>query len=196
MIDSYADLVAAVLSYAHRADLQTECSDYFVPLANARIGRELRAASNLVALDFNPPALPADLPDDFAEIFSLEYFAVGGRVTLKSTTAHGINQYRSQGSPPAVYCITNRTIEWRPPTIGNTLLRYFTRPELSATVTSNQTLLEHPALYLYATLLELQIWAQDSEQVALVAEVFGGEVAAINRQFKRERYEAPAQVRI
>lgn len=194
MIDNHAELVAAVLSYAHRPELADEVADLFIPLANARLGRELRDATNTIVLPIDPPPPenPIELPEDVAEIFSVQFLQARGPITLMSAAAHGINQLGTVGQPPAIYQLIDGALDVRPFITGSYVVTYYSRPVLTAEDDQNATLSTHPSLYLNGALLELHLWAQDMELAQTMGGLFGREIEAVNKSYQRSRFDAPA----
>ncbi len=127
-------LVEMVESFTKRADLTTEIETYFIPLCEARIGRDLKSDENLAVDDSSyagASSSPLALPDDFGAIFALEYQAGGGPVTLTSMNRHAINKWKQSGGTPARYSIGGNGIEVRPFASGDYVLSYYSRPSLT-----------------------------------------------------------------
>ena len=190
-----AELVTMIVSYSKRADLSAQIIEYFIPLAEARIGRDLKAAENEAALLMQPVASPFDLPDDYGQIRALWSAQSRGPLTLVSLDLHTINHWNQSGGDPRVYNIANGQIDVRPYAGGDFTLYYFTRPELASDTATNGILDRWPQLYLYGSLVELNIWAQDAVQRDLALSAYNGEVVTINRDAERARGDKPAMRR-
>ena len=194
MIEDFPTLVGAVLSYAHSPELQTEVEEFFVPLTNKRLGRELRDATNLVATTLEPTVNPFAAPEDLAEIFSIEWQNARGPTSLTSRGAHGINRIGTTGSPPVAYQLAGGLFDVRPFAAGKFDLLYYAAPVLDAENPVNDVIQDHPELYLYGALTELHIWQQDMDLATTTSQSFLGEIAAVNRAYQRRRYDAPAVI--
>ena len=87
------DLVAQVESYAKRTDLTGDILSSFLPLAEARIGRDLKSAENETIVEL--PAVsdnPFDLPEDYGQIRALTVAQNRGPKTLVSVDLAGAEQ--------------------------------------------------------------------------------------------------------
>ena len=92
------DLADLVVKFSHRPDLAQDILDTFIPLAEVRIGRELKSSENEVALLMQPLANNFDVPADFSSIRGLQYAQAGGPKTLTSLDLHSINQVSETGA--------------------------------------------------------------------------------------------------
>ena len=193
---NFNELTALVVDYAHHAELLERCQNVFVPMASVRIGRDLRSRHNEDVATLDGAALgdPMPVPADFGSIRSLS-FINGSRIcALSAKDEVSIRLVETQGNVPRAYNIQDSTIIARPFKGGDYLLSYHTVPVLDDTVTTNDVLTNYPQLYLYAALLELHVWTQDSELRAQALDTYKGEFHAINRQQARARMNAPAAV--
>ncbi len=187
-----ADLVAR---YAHRPDLAQDILDIFIPLGEVRIGRELKSSENEALILLQPASNNFDVPADFATIRALQYAANGGPFTLTSLDLHSINQWSQTGGTPQRYVIANRQIQVRPFVAGDFTLFYYQRPALPTDQSENAVLEAWPNVYLYGALIELNIFAQDTEQLTVNVQAFDLEVKQINKSADRGRGDKPAMRR-
>lgn len=190
-----AELADLVADYAHRTDLLDRIKDVFIDLAGERIGRELKSGENETILDLTPTSSPIAVPDDYGAIRSLVFQQARGPVTLTSLGLHSINNWAKTGGTPARYAISARQIEVRPFIAGDFTLTYYARPALPLDTSENDVLDTWLSMYRFATLIELNIWAQDSEQLEIALTGFTLEVADINKDADRARGEKPAMRR-
>lgn len=192
--DELADLV---VFYAHRPDLKQATLDTFIPLAETRIGRELKSLENETDVLLQPTENLIDLPTvpEYGSIKSIEYLGARGPNTLTSLDAHSINQWAQTGGNPARYIIRSRKIEVRPFIAGDYRLYYYFKPTLPLNSSENDVLDAWPNVYLHGALVELNIYAQDQEQRDLQIDAFDFEVARINKKAEQGRGDKPAMRR-
>ena len=189
------ELIAEVEAYAKRTDLTDRILASFLPLAEARIGRDLKSNENDTVLDLPGAASPFDLPDDYGQIRALQVAQARGPFTLKSVDLHTINNFSQQGSAPSIYVIAGRQVTTRPTTAGDFTLFYWNRPTLPDALSENDVLDRWPNVYLFSILHELHIFERDSDQAGLTLAVYDRDVARINRDAGRARGDKPAMRR-
>ena len=189
------DLVAQVESYAKRTDLTGDILSSFLPLAEARIGRDLKSNENDTILELPGAVSPFDLPDDYGQIRALQVAQDRGPRTLKSVDLHTINNFSRQGGAAQIYSIAGLQVTTRPATAGDFTLIYWNRPELLTGTAENAVLDRWPNVYLFSTLHELHIFERDPEQATLTLGVYDRDVARINRDAGRARGDKPAMRR-
>lgn len=188
IIVDFASLVAVVADYSHRPDLTDQIEDNFIQLASVRIGRDLKssATEQLVTLDGVALGNPLTLPSDFSQIRSINWESGPRPVSLSARDEISITAVPSQGDPFA-YNIRDGAINVRPFVSSDYTLSYYGIPILNAANPTNNVLTRHPQIYLYAALVELQIWTQDAEQRALALDAYRGETEVTNRNERRAR---------
>ncbi len=189
------ELANLVERYAHRPDLAQDILDIFIPLGEVRIGRELKSSENEAAVVLQPTENNFDVPTDFATIRSLQVAANGGPFTLTSLDLHSINQWSQTGGTPQRYVIATRKIQVRPFAASDFTLFYYQRPALPTDQSENAVLDAWPNVYLYAALIELNIFTQDTEQLQVNISAFDLEVKQINKSADRGRGDKPAMRR-
>ena len=188
------ELITMVESYAKRTDLTSEIETFFLPIAEARIGRDLKSAENEVALPIAVAASPFDLPADYGQMRALDNDQVRGPVTMLSLDLHSFNHHKTIGTP-GVYTIKAKEVYIAPFTAGDFTMYYWARPALPTGASTNEVLERWPEVYLYAVLVELHIWERDQVQLGLALDVYNGEVQRINRDAERGLGDKPAMRR-
>ena len=185
------ELAAAVVDYAHRPNLLQRTLDYFIPLCNVRLGRDLESRSNesQTILDGELLGDPMPLPADFGKVRALVWQGATGYVALRARDPLAINGMPTKGSPPSWYNIRDKSIYVRPFVSGNYELNYYAEPVLDATTTTNDVLARHPQLYLYGALIELHVWTQDPDQREAALAFYRSEINEINKQERFEQLE-------
>jgi len=189
------ELSELVVLFSHRPDLSDDILATFIPLAEVRIGRELKSSENEVSLLMQPTDNDFDVPADFSTIRGIQFHGNEGPHTLTSLDLHTINQWRQTGGTPQRYLITARKIQVRPFVAGDFDLFYYQKPALPLDTSENAVLDAWPNLYLYASLIELNVFAQDDEQLTVNIGAFDIEVKQINKSADRGRGDKPAMRR-
>ncbi len=190
------DLVTQIESYAKRGDLTADILSSFLPLAEARIGRDLKSNENDIVLELPGAVSPFDLPDDYGQIRALQVAQDRGPRTLKSVDLHTINNFSQRsGGAAKLYVIAALKVITRPTTAGDFTLFYWNRPSLPTGASENDVLDRWPNVYLFATLHELHIFERDPEQAGLTLSVYDRDIVRINRDAGRARGDKPAMRR-
>ena len=195
-ITDFASLRDAIVDYAHAPHLPDRTADYFIPLANLRIGRDLRSSANEQTEFFVDEVPPLVLPLDFAVIRTVTHQGSGGPRVLESRSANSIwPQQRSPGnSDPLFYNIERGSVTVAPGQSGDYEVDYYSIPEVTASQTTDPALDAWPMLFLYAGLLELHVWTRDALARREALETYNSEIIVINKQQARARSDNPAGV--
>ena len=193
---NFTELADLVVDYAHRPDLLERTQNVFIPFASARLGRDLRSMDNetVATLDRDVLGDPMALPDDFGSIRSLWFDGQNGPHRLRSRDEAQITRQAKSGNIPRFYMIRDDAITIRPLSGALFTLSYHTVPVLSAADPENDVLANYPYLYLYASLVELQVFVQDDDQRARAVQTYSEEIRIVNRQVARARADSPAGV--
>lgn len=193
MIIDKQTLREAIESYGKRTTLTTEIDEFFIPLAESRIGRTLKAQENYVSLDdLVPVTNPFTLPDRFGRIDAVTSNQAGGTRGLSEATRKTINRYNETGGQPLVFIIRGFEMEVRPGPVGSLRLDYWEQPQLTDDASTNDVLLRYPQLYLYGALVELYVWTKDFSARDAAIQFFLDEVKQINRNAARSVSSSPA----
>ena len=176
-----AELETLIASYLHRVDMTTDIPG-FIALATQRLGRMLRSQVNQTVVLFQPTTATSALPADYRGMRAVYSQESRGPVALSSAGLHRISRFASTGSP-AVYSITGKSITIAPFRAGDFELHYYNEPATLTTGSSTNAVLdEYPYLYLYASLVEANIFLQSPDQAARMLSIFTGEVRDVNSQ--------------
>lgn len=187
------DLVAQVEAYAKRSDLTDEILEFFLPAAESRIGRDLKAFENETEIAIAVTTNPFPVPDDYGQVRALEVEAERGPRTLVSVDLQTINRGDKKGSPPDVYAIAGGQVHMRPfDETADVTMFYWNRPTLPDEGSENDVLTRWPTVYLYGVLVELHIFERDDERAAGARELYETEVTRINRDAGRASGAKPA----
>ena len=194
-------LVEMVASYTKRPDLTSQIRTYFIPLAEARIGRDLRSMENERYAEVTPVDAEngAELPADFGAPLAIH--VKGNSWPLASTGPDSLKKWQSVSSaenPLFYYIAASKTdagkkAVYTAPYNGAALeVSYYSRPELTDAANTNAVLDRYPQLYLYASMLELHVWEKNAEALATIQGSYTDEIGAINRDAERARGAKPA----
>ena len=176
-----AELETQIAAYMHRTDLTGDIPG-FIDFATVRIGRMLQSASNEAVANLVVTTNPTPLPLDYARMRSVTQAQTGGDRTIFPVGSARFNHFGSSGVS-AVYHIQGKLIEFAPLGAGTYVLDYFQIPAaLTSGASTNQVLEDLPFLYLYASLVEANIFVQDPEQSNAMLAIFTAEVEDENRR--------------
>ena len=177
---TYADLEGLVAKWTHRSDL-FEMIPSFLRLAEARISKDLKLASQLVTATLTQSAgvRGVALPDDWLGFKSLTLSGSPDRpldyVPLESLD-HG-DGHPTRGS----YSIDGFVLLTGPVTTEPYSLtaRYYARMPSLLLTDNNWLSLNHPGVYLWAVLIEAMLYTQNAEQMAAYTQRYLAEVAQL-----------------
>ena len=173
------ELEALVAQYMHRTDLASVIPG-FVDLATQRLGRMLKSQVNEITVPITPTVNPSPLPADFRGMRVVYSQEDRGPIPLQSQSVHRIQRFANNGSP-AAYNIQGKTILIKPFRTGTYEIHYFAEPAaLGGATSENAVLDEYPYLYLYASLVEANIYIKDPEQARSMLEILSTEVFEVN----------------
>lgn len=158
---TYADLIAAVPSWANRNDLTAQIPD-FVALAEARMGADLSSKSLESVQNATITAGVATLPDDVLEVQGLRIVGatfpdveVTSREKLQELTEQNYAGSRTYGA------LIGRTVELVGTTTGTLSVRAKCRVPALVTNSTNWVMTNYPNAYLFGALMELANFLQD-----------------------------------
>lgn len=184
LIQSYADLQAAISDFLNRPDLTAQPATW-IQLAEATLNKHLRAPYMVAHANVAVSSRNAALPADFLEPV---YVQVLGTDTapLEQVSPQQLVQLRrrfTSTGAPLFFAVVGGNVEVSPsPSLAapTTLdVAYYQQiPALSATNPSNTTLQLHPDLYLYTALLHASPYLSDDDRVALFTNILVQEISA------------------
>ena len=190
------DLISEVEAYSKRPDLTQQIIDFFLPKAEARIGRDLKSRENETELDIVVTTNPFPVPDDYGQVRAIERPGDRGPFTLVSVDLHSLNKVRNKGARAEAYLIAGLNVHLRPfDTTADVTMFYWNRPALPLGTSENAVLDRWPQVYLYGTLTELHIFERDDQRAAGAKALFDEEIVRINRDAGRARGDKPAMRR-
>jgi hypothetical protein len=191
-ISTYTELKAEVADFSHRSDL-TDKMDTFCILGEAVINKDLRTLDMEKRLSLSLTDAFFDLPPDYLEIRALHVDVDSARSPIKQVTPQILDaRYSRATGNVAAFAIHGGQIEFRPaPTESTGEMTYFARvPTLTGTAT-NDILTNFPMIYLSAMLIQLFIYLQDDEQIALWTALYDSQIAQANKSSQGGRYVLP-----
>ena len=172
-ITDYPSLLAAVLEYTARPDLQ-EFVPIFVQQAEGRLNARLKVADMHRLI--GPVDLAAgkiDLPSDFIDWVSVEWTPPPRTpqrpLMLRYVEADSpeIRAKHRPNGPPQIYTVLAGKVRVVPAAVGTVDLVYFARiPALTAATPKNWLIAKAPDVYLYAVLLEAMLFQKDDARAA------------------------------
>ncbi|MBI3678102.1 MAG: hypothetical protein HY243_15950 [Proteobacteria bacterium] len=193
MLDTYANLQAAIAGWLNRTDLAPRIPD-FITLAEVYLGRTLRVRRMIGRSDAAIDGEFIVVPSDFAGVLSFELKDTSPVDRLAIAEPDDLAQRKSQTTDltgkPGVYAIVGGQFQFFPAPDQSYAaeLTYYKKLEpLSATTASNWLLADHPDLYLYAALVQASPYLMDDDRVTVWAGILDRLVSDIQDADKRER---------
>ena len=193
MINTYADLIAAVQNRLARSDIPVDVYSLAAEELSSRLRlRMMEKQATVETVDTY-----AELPADFLHIRAA-WLALDRRVPLGIHDAFGEASGDSGTGQPAMFAISG-TRMYLTPAPGTTYtigLRYVSNlADFSGEGDTNNVLAAHSALFLYAALKHAALWAQDGELAAMYSATLESDIRTIRNADKVSRYPGPLSVR-
>lgn len=171
-IDSFTNLKTALLNWADRTDL-TAYDDDFVSLGDARIRKDFAAQSIRVrdmetTTDLTPSSGTVTLPSNFLAMKRVQALTSPKR-RLEYKTQDWLDEAYPDGAEgtPSFYTVAGSSLSMFPLTDSDIRLTYYAYPTpLSDNDPTNWLLAKYPDIYLYAALVELELFTGNTEGVA------------------------------
>lgn len=160
---TYTGLQASIAAFMHRSDLSSVIPD-LIRLAEGRIARDLRIQQmvNSIALPTVAGAPTVALPTGF-----LEFESIGVIASPSSSLSYVSSEWLGKNYPddsysglPGFYTIegTNLVLGPTPDAVYSINATYYKRFDPLTTTPTNWLLTNHPAVYLYGSLIEASIY--------------------------------------
>jgi len=191
MITTYSELKSNIADFMHRSDLG-DIIPTFIQLAESKIannikGRKLttRLTTTLIA---NTETL--SLPADYVSMHSIVILSTTNSV-CSLVTDDKISEYNAKGEKgiPKYYSIVGDNIRFSDiPDIGYSIIITYEAKliTLSDVVSTNFVLDNFPYLYLYGSLIEASIYANDVSQVQFYQQKYDEAIIEVNKKFDEE----------
>jgi len=193
---SYSELKTEIADFIERNDL-TSVIDTFIDLCESEMQRKLKI------LDFETTATvtmtdgSGTLPTGFAGSRSV-YWSSNPNRMLRYVPPHELD--RLNASDPSYvnyYTITGSTIKTADDQSGDLVMTYMAHfTPLSGSATTNALLTNHPAVYLYGSLVHAAVYCKDFEGAIAYRKLFDNEVEQINRDSADRKYQGPLVQRV
>ena len=192
-LDTFDNLAAEIVDYGKAPRLLDKTKTTFIPLANIRIGRDLRSPWNETSVVISTALAGTYVPAlDLAAVKAITVeSASSGECHLKARSLESLQDMPTTGADPEYYSMRGTAILTRPATTKDITAYYWTAPDLSAASPTDFVLTYYPQLYLYAGLIELFSWQMDEAQRDMAMRFFIEEVQQSNRAARR--WQGPAQ---
>jgi hypothetical protein len=162
---SYADLQTSVGRWLKRTNLNDQIPD-FISLAEARLNRRLSVRQMRTWLTVTPSTNFVTLPGDYNRAIRVMY----GDQRLDFTSENIADPMMTEGGQWNQFTIAGNKL-WLLTQIDGTTkltLHYYQQIEpLSDSNTSNWLLEDGPDLYLYAALLEAEVFIKNDDRIAV-----------------------------
>lgn len=192
-ISTYSELQTAVASWAHRTDLTSLIPD-FIALCEADLAIRCKLVDFEGSASVTVTAGTGSLPADYAGFRAAKWDANPDR-PLTYLTPDALNAVAESGDPQ-FYSVTGTSVKVAPAGSGTLILTYQARlTALSNTNTSNTILTRYPDAYLQGTLLQVGVWARDTEAIGLHSGLYEAAVARMKSDNQQRKYPGPLQVR-
>lgn len=174
-LSTYNELKAEIALWLDREDLTTQIPT-FIRLFEAQAERKLRVRQMLVSNEQGtlPDSGAIVLQDNFLTLHNLSILDQNGNpLPITYAAKHQVDQRRTDlvtAGTPRIYTLNKSAIEVapKPDTTYTYEISYWERlPKLSATVSSNWLLLDHPDLYLYGSLMQAEPYLKHDERISV-----------------------------
>lgn len=176
-ITTYSELKTAIAAFYNRNDLTSKL-DEFIDLCEAEMQRKIKLLEFETTGTVTVTAGSGTLPTGFIGARTLSWDGAPDRILQ--------------------YTITGSTIKFANDTDGTLNITYMARfTPLSDSATSNAILTNHPAAYLYGSMVHAAVYCKDVDGATSYKTLFLDEIDQINRDNQDRKYAgASLQVRV
>lgn len=193
---NFTDLQSALLSWSERQDLTSLTTD-FITLADARIRTklaeaEIRTREMETTADVTPSSGVCTLPTDFMAMIRVQ-----ARTSAPRRLEYKPQDWLDEAYPdsaegnPSFYSIIGPSLRMYPLTTSDIRMTYWAYPAvLSAGNPTNWLITKYPNIYLYAGLLELEIYAMNDQGAQKWATAFDVAVTSLGASNKMDAFTA------
>lgn len=196
MAQSYSDLKTEIADFLERNDL-TSVIPTFIQLCEAEMQRKLKILAFETTSTVTITSGSGTLPTGFSGARSA-YWSSNPNRMLRYVPPHELDRLNaSDPSYVSWYTITGSTIKTADDASGDLVMTYMASfTPLSGSATTNALLTNHPAVYLYGSLVHASVYCKDFEGAIAYRKLFDNELEQINRDNADKKYQGPLVVRV
>jgi len=197
-ISTYAELKTAIADFLNRDDLSDTVLDQFIGLAESRIQRDLRHRNQEKRATAPLNERYEILPPDFLFMRRLT-LNDGSQVQPISSAEMADRRFKGDdiAGKPRFYYMTANELEFYPTpdeTYTMTMLYYAKLDSLSDDNTATWLLVQHPDVYLYASLIDAAAYLFDEQKITLWTQMYKQAITELNIESKRSQFSGGALV--
>ena len=201
---TYSDLKTSIANWLNRSDLTSEISEDFIVLTEKDFNSKLRIRKmNETNSSFTIDSETVALPTGFLQVRDFYILQGGTKYALKYITPAQMDQIKggSTSGMPSTFTILGDNFRFAPsPSASYTgVINYFKEFDaLSDSNTSNYTLTNHPAIYLYGSLYHAAnfLGGIEPRQVQQWQQMYATAMERLERNDREDQYgNAPLQQR-
>ena len=189
-ITTRAELITAICDYLQNDDLSTQ-APMFIQLAEAMFNRRLFVMGTQATSTSLTAAATVNVPSDFNGIVSIHLADYSPLAQLGPDDFQALFAEDTATGQPEYFMLANGVMHLGPPPNQAYAITLKYRQKLnglSASVTTNWLLTAHPDLYLYASLLQAELFGWNDSRVPLFKEAVDitlSEIAADDARARR-----------
>lgn len=166
-ITNFSELQTSILGWAERQDLSSLSTD-FISLADSRIKKkfgatEMRLREMETTTDLTPSSGACTIPSDYIAMKRVQARTSPPR-RLEYKPPDWLDEAYPSGAagPPAYYTVEGGSLRMYPLTTSDIRIVYWGAPAaLTSLNTTNWLITKYPDIYLFAGLIELELYAQN-----------------------------------
>jgi hypothetical protein len=193
-IGTFAELSTAILGWAERSDLSALVPD-FISLADARIRTklaeaQLRLREMETTADLTPSSGVATLPTDFMAMIRVQSRTSPTR-RLEYKSQDWLDEAYPAGDSgyPSFYSMSGSSLRMYPLTTSDIRITYWAYPApITSLNTTNWLLTKYPNVYLYASLIELELYALNKDGAQVWATALDVAVESLSNAGKTDSF--------
>lgn len=190
-IGTYAELQTAITNWSHRADLASIAPD-LITLCEAKVNRVLRIKTMETRVSATLDELYEDVPTDFLEMRKLKITtSPTSELTYLTPGTMDAKYPDLDAGRPLHYTFLSGQLKFeRTPDQAYTMeMDYYKRiPALTNLATTNWLLTNHPDVYLYGSLAEVEPYIKNDVRISLWKQLYQNGIDQIIGADQRERW--------
>lgn len=200
-MNTYDDLVKAVISWSHRKDILTLIPQ-FIQMAeyemfnNAQTQLMIRETETISTASTTGRFL--ELPPNFEKARSVQLVTGQGYVQVKFQTPTELLRQPTVGMPRFFSVVGNELEFEREPDSEYTIeVQYYKKPDpITEENQTNVVLDDYSSIYLFGTLAQVYLWSQDTEEAAVYTGKFQDAIKGANKADNKARYGPTPAMRV
>ena len=190
-LDTYANLKASIIDWSHRNDISDALVNDFIDMAESSMWRllELRSMEARANPTTEPTTRFIALPTDYIKMRRLKLSINNEHKDIRYSTPESMAVINTSGQPKYFTVTSQIEFDRVPAGTYTTEIQYYKKlTALSGSNTTNSVLTNHPSIYLFGSLWNLNNWSNNDLMAVKYEALFLTAINDANKMDKKGRY--------